>query len=78
MKLVFAMALSVTLIGCSKPAEVKPAPVEPPKPQQQSSVQQVVETMAGYTDAKAGRRAQETIRKVSKQKNSDLEEAMSK
>lgn len=55
---------------------VKPAP--PPPSAAPSTVQGIVEDMAGKTSVDAGRRAQDKIRAVSAERNKDLEESMGK
>jgi hypothetical protein len=52
------------------PAAQKPKPVSTPG--------QIVEHIAGKTAVDQGRKAQDTIRKVSAQKNQELDDAMAK
>ena len=68
--------LLVVIVGCSKSAEEKKLVPVVDQPRPSSSAVQIIEDMTGKTDIKAGHRAQATIKKVSAQEKTDLDEAM--
>lgn len=71
-----AFVLLIGLAGCGKPAEEKKLVPLVDQPRPSSSIEAIVEDMAGKTDVKAGQRARKTIEKVSAQEKQDLEEVM--
>jgi len=75
------VVIALQITACSpgnKPpsSNVKPAP--PPPSAAPSTVQGIVEDMAGKTSVDAGRRAQDKIRAVSAERNKDLEDSRGK
>lgn len=76
-------AVAVAFVASSAACSRNDNPVAGPTnatnaPQKRSSMGMVVEDLAGRTDIKAGQRAQETIRRVSKQEQQALDEVLEK
>ncbi len=75
----FALALIALGASCSRNDNPVAATTDATNsPQKRTSMGMVVEDLAGRTDIKAGQRAQETIRRVSKQEQTTLDEVLEK
>ena len=74
MRMLWVVAL-VGLAGCSGKTQSEQAVQT--NAVQQSTAAQVIDGMTGVSAVKAGRRAEDTIRRVSEKKNKDLDEATS-
>ncbi len=70
------IAVALLAFGCSKAPEGEQTAGGQSNAASQSTAQQVIEGMTGYTDVKAGQRAKKTVQQIANEKDKDIKDAL--